>query len=119
VCHPRNILQKLDGLFSLPLEGGAAADYPVDLLEIICIDDGSKDDTWEYIRRAQSHYPDLIQAIRFPKNQGKREALYVGFTRGQGDYFISVDSDSVIEPGTLKQIVAPMMQNPKIGGGGR
>jgi hyaluronan synthase len=94
----------------------AAADYPVDLLEIICIDDGSKDDTWEYIRRAQSHYPDLIQAIRFPKNQGKREALYVGFTRGKGDYFISVDSDSVIEPGTLKQIVAPMMQNPKIGG---
>jgi hyaluronan synthase len=94
----------------------AAADYPADRLEIICIDDGSKDDTWEYIRRAQSHYPDLIQAIRFPKNQGKREALYVGFTQGKGDYFISVDSDSVIDPRTLKQIVAPMMQNPKIGG---
>jgi len=94
----------------------AAADYPVDRLEIICIDDGSKDDTWDYIRRAQLHYPDLIQAIRFPENRGKREALYVGFTRGKGDYFISVDSDSVIDAGTLKQIVAPMMQNPKIGG---
>jgi hyaluronan synthase len=94
----------------------AAADYPADRLEIICIDDGSKDDTWEYIHRAQRQYPDLIQAIRFPENRGKREALYVGFTRGKGDYFVSVDSDSVIEAQTLKQIVAPMMQNSKIGG---
>ncbi|MFZ5453432.1 MAG: glycosyltransferase family 2 protein [Thermodesulfobacteriota bacterium] len=93
----------------------AASDYPADRLEIICIDDGSKDDTWEYIQRAQSRYPDLIQTIRFPANRGKREALYAGLTRGKGEIFVTVDSDSVIEPRTLKQIVAPMMQNSKIG----
>jgi len=80
----------------------AAADYPKDLLEIICIDDGSRDDTWNYIQRARQRYPHLIQAIRFPKNRGKREALYIGFLQGQGDYFITVDSDSVIGPDTLK-----------------
>ena len=93
----------------------AAADYPKDLLEIICIDDGSRDDTWDFIRRARQRYPHLIQAIRFPKNRGKREALYAGFLQGRGDYFVTVDSDSVIEPGTIKQILAPLLQSPKIG----
>jgi hyaluronan synthase len=92
-----------------------ASDYPADRLEIFCIDDGSKDNTWEYIDRAAQRYPDLIKAIRFPANQGKREALYVGFTQGRGEYFVTVDSDSVIQPDTLKQVLAPMVQNPKIG----
>jgi len=93
----------------------AASDYPVDRLEIICIDDGSKDDTWDYIQRAKRRYPHLIQAIRFPINRGKREALYAGFLQSQGEYFVTVDSDSVIEPDTLKQIIAPLLQDPKIG----
>lgn len=93
----------------------AASDYPADRLEIICVDDGSKDDTWEYIERAQARHPELIQTIRFPANRGKREALYAGLTRGQGEVFVTVDSDSVIEPRTLKEIVAPMMLNPKVG----
>jgi hyaluronan synthase len=94
----------------------ASSDYPADQLEIFCIDDGSKDDTWEYMQRAQSRYPELIRLIRFPKNWGKREALYAGFTQGTGKYFVTVDSDSVIEPATLKQIVAPLLQDPKVGG---
>jgi hyaluronan synthase len=94
----------------------AASDYPADRLEIFCIDDGSKDNTWEYMQRAQSRYPELIRLIRFPKNRGKREALYAGFTRGTGELFVTVDSDSVIEPATLKQIVAPLVQDPKVGG---
>ena len=94
----------------------AASDYPSDRLEIFCIDDGSKDDTWEYMQRAQSRCPELIRLIRFPENRGKREALYAGFTQGTGEYFVSVDSDSVIEPATLKQIVAPLLQDPKVGG---
>ncbi len=93
----------------------AASDYPADRLEIICIDDGSRDDTWEFIQRAQQRYPELIQAIRFPRNRGKREALYSGITRGRGEYFVTVDSDSVIEPDTLKQILAPLLKDPRIG----
>jgi hyaluronan synthase len=94
----------------------AASDYPADRLEIICIDDGSKDDTWEYMQRAQARCPELIRLIRFPHNKGKREALYAGFTQGTGEYFVTVDSDSVIEADTVKQIVAPMLQDPRIGG---
>ena len=93
----------------------AASDYPTDLLEIICIDDGSKDDTWAYIDRAQQRYPELIKAIRFPKNRGKKEGLYTGFTQGRGDFFVTIDSDSIIKPDTVRQVIAPMLQDPKVG----
>jgi hyaluronan synthase len=92
-----------------------ASDYPADRLEIICIDDGSKDDTWFYIDRARKRYPKLIKAVRFPKNRGKKEGLYAGFTRGKGEFFVTIDSDSVISPDTLKQVIAPMLNDPQIG----
>ena len=56
----------------------AAADYPAEKLEIICIDDGSTDNTWLYIPRARVRYPHLVRTVRFPKNRGKKEALYAG-----------------------------------------
>jgi hyaluronan synthase len=93
----------------------AASDYPADRLEIICIDDGSKDDTWTYIDRAQKRYPKLIKAIRFPRNRGKKKGLYAGFTQGKGEFFVTIDSDSIIRPDTVRQVIAPMLQDPQIG----
>ena len=97
------------------LYSAAASDYPADRLEIICIDDGSKDDTWTYIQRAKKRYPHLIKPLRFPRNRGKKEGLYAGFTRGTGDFFVTIDSDSIISPDTVKQVIAPMLRDPKIG----
>jgi hyaluronan synthase len=97
------------------LYSAAASDYPAGKLEIVCIDDGSRDDTWFYIERAQRRHPDLIKAIRFPENRGKKEGLVAGFSQGRGEIFVTMDSDSVIEPDTIKHIVAPMVQDPKIG----
>jgi hyaluronan synthase len=97
------------------INAAAASDYPADHLEIICIDDGSKDDTWHYIERARKRFPNLVRAIRFPQNRGKKEGLYAGFTKGKGDFFVTIDSDSIIAPDTIKQIIAPMLQDPKIG----
>jgi hyaluronan synthase len=93
----------------------AASDYPAERLEVICVDDGSRDDTWRYIEKARRRHPWLIQTIRFPQNRGKREALYAGFTQGRGEYFVTVDSDSVVEPDTLRQILAPLLKNPEVG----
>jgi hyaluronan synthase len=93
----------------------AAADYPADRLEIICIDDGSRDNTWLYIQRAQKRYPRLVKAIRFPENRGKKEALYAGFSRGRGEVFVTVDSDSVIAPDALRHLVAPLVHDEEIG----
>jgi hyaluronan synthase len=97
------------------LRGVMASDYPASLLEVICIDDGSKDDTWAHIVAAQNDHPGRIIAIRFPHNRGKREGLYAGFRRARGEVLVTVDSDSVIEPGTLRHLVAPFRADPRVG----
>jgi hyaluronan synthase len=93
----------------------AASDYPADRLEIICIDDGSEDDTWSYIQRAVRRYPHLVRPLRFPVNRGKKAGLYAGFTRGRGEVFVTIDSDSLIAKDALHHLVAPLLHDPKIG----
>lgn len=91
------------------------ADYPRDQLEIICVDDGSTDDTWDYIEQAQTRFPHLIKTIRFPENRGKKQALYAGFRAARGEILVTVDSDSVIEPEALRHLVAPLQEDPTMG----
>jgi len=85
----------------------AAASYPRDRLEIIVIDDGSRDDTWTHIEAAANEHPGLVRTIRFARNSGKRAALAAGFEQARGEVVVTVDSDSVIEAGTLLAIAGP------------
>ena len=89
--------------------------YPRDKLQIIAVDDGSKDDTYDYIRSMARRYPRLIKAIRFPKNRGKREAMAEGVKHSTGDIVVFIDSDTAIEKDAITYIVAPF-ENPKVGG---
>jgi hyaluronan synthase len=96
------------------IESCVAASYPRDRLEIIAVDDGSADDTWRYIERAAARHPRLVIPIRLPQNRGKRGALAVGFERGRGEVFVTIDSDSVIEAQTLLAMAGPFRE-PRIG----
>jgi hyaluronan synthase len=90
------------------------ADYPHDRLEVFVVDDGSTDDTWRHIQEAASQYPRIITPVRFAKNKGKRAGLEEGFRRARGEIVITVDSDSVVEPGSLLAMTGPFV-NPRIG----
>lgn len=92
----------------------AKADYPRDRLEILAVDDGSKDDTWRYISEAVARYPGLVTALRHERNRGKREALALGFGRARGEILVTLDSDSVIEPDALLALAGPF-RDPRIG----
>ena len=92
------------------IDSCAAASYPRDRLEIIVVDDGSRDDTWMHIKRAARRHPGLVTPIRFPENRGKRAALAAGFERGRGRIFVTIDSDSVIEPQTLLAMAGPFRE---------
>jgi hyaluronan synthase len=96
------------------IESVAAAHYPHDRLEILVVDDGSTDDTWEYIQRAALRHPHIVTAVRLDKNQGKRVALATGFRRARGSVLVTIDSDSVIEPGALLAMAGPF-RDPRIG----
>lgn len=95
------------------IESAAAADYPSARLEIIVVDDGSRDDTWHHILRAAARHPELVTAVRLAENRGKRAALAEGFRRARGEIFVTMDSDSVIEPGALRAIAGPL-RNPRV-----
>lgn len=96
------------------IDSVAAAHYPRERLQIIVIDDGSKDDTWRYIQRAAGRHSGLVTAIQFERNRGKRAALAEGFRRARGEIVITIDSDSVIERGALLAAAGPF-RNSRVG----
>ncbi len=89
------------------IDSVAGANYAHGKLEIIVVDDGSTDDTWMHIQHAVARHEGRVQAIRFERNLGKRQALAAGFTRGTGDIFVTVDSDSVVDPNSLLALAGP------------
>lgn len=74
------------------------------------VDDGSRDDTWRHIQRAAKRHPKLVTALRLPRNMGKRHALAEGFRRASGEVLVTIDSDSVIEPGALLALAGPFRE---------
>ena len=92
-----------------------ASDYPTAKLEVVAIDDGSEDDTWTWIQRGAAEFPDHVVALRGATNRGKREALYEGFGRATGDVIVTVDSDSEVEAAALRNLVTPIVRDPRVG----
>lgn len=101
------ILKAIDSVFR--------ADYPRDKLEVIAVDDGSEDDTWEKLKIARENYGHSLRIIHFNRNLGKRKALYSGLKLARGEIIITVDSDSLIEPAALKKIIIPLLKEPEVG----
>tara|TARA_R110000868_G_scaffold29420_6_gene109370 strand:+ start:658 stop:1608 length:951 start_codon:yes stop_codon:yes gene_type:complete len=62
------------------------------LYEILFIDDGSTDTSWEIITQLGKSNPN-VKGIRFLKNFGKSQALHAGFKAAQGDVVITMDAD--------------------------
>lgn len=91
------------------------SNYPKDKIEIIAIDDGSKDDTWQWINRANNDLAGILTVFKQPKNMGKRHALYRGFNHGNGEVFITIDSDSVVEEDTIRNLVSPFVVDENCG----
>lgn len=93
----------------------ANSDYPAEKLEIIAVDDGSKDDTWNWMLKAKEELGSRVTIHKQPENKGKRHALYYGFNKGKGEIFITIDSDSIVERDTLRNMASPFVNNEKCG----
>ncbi|MDT0644667.1 glycosyltransferase [Zunongwangia sp. F363] len=91
------------------------SDYPAGKLQLIAIDDGSKDDTWEWMKIAKEELGERVSIYQQPHNQGKRHALYRGFNMGTGEVFVTVDSDSIVQKDTLRNLVSPFVTNQNCG----
>ncbi|MEN6385596.1 MAG: glycosyltransferase [Phycisphaerales bacterium] len=90
------------------------SDYPVEKLQIIAVNDGSKDDTLQWMQQAIARSNGRIELINFPQNRGKRAAIYEGVRAGKGSIIITIDSDSIIERQTIRRLVSPFA-DPQVG----
>ena len=71
--------------------------------EIIFIDDGSTDGSWETIE-VLSQKNDNVKGIRFLKNYGKSQALHAGFLETQGSVIITMDADLQDNPEEIPEL---------------
>lgn len=93
----------------------AKSDFPAEKLQLLAIDDGSKDDTWQWMQEAKKELGARLAIYKQPKNMGKRHALYRGFNEGTGEIFVTVDSDSIVTEDTLRNLVSPFITNKNCG----
>jgi len=87
------------------------SNYPQDKLELICINDGSRDMTFYRMMRAKQKYGDRIQVINFRKNLGKRKALYAGLKKSKGEVIVTFDADSKMGRSALRNLVTPLIKD--------
>ncbi|MCC7436251.1 glycosyltransferase family 2 protein [Candidatus Nomurabacteria bacterium] len=86
-------------------------DYPKDRLEVLVIDDGSTDNTWEEI----SKYKDHPQVKIFQKeNGGKHTAVNFGIDNTNADFISCLDADSFVAPDALKRIINLFQKKPDV-----
>ena len=78
--------------------------------EIIMIDDGSTDTSWEVIEQLRSKNPQ-IKGIRFQRNYGKSAALNEGFKAAMGDVVITMDADMQDSPDEIPGLYKMIMED--------
>ncbi len=71
--------------------------------EIIFVNDGSTDRSWQIIEDLHSQYPN-VKGIKFRRNYGKSPALYCGFAEAEGEVVITMDADLQDSPDEIPEL---------------
>jgi cellulose synthase/poly-beta-1,6-N-acetylglucosamine synthase-like glycosyltransferase/spore germination protein YaaH/peptidoglycan/xylan/chitin deacetylase (PgdA/CDA1 family) len=82
------------------------------VLEVVCVDDGSKDRTLAVLHEAFDGNP-RVRIFGKP-NGGKSSALNLGFAEARGDVVVALDSDTLFVPDTVLHLTAPFA-DPRVG----
>lgn len=72
--------------------------------EIVFVDDGSPDGTWNVVKSAHAASP-LVRGVRFSANRGQQNALYAGFEAAKGDFIITIDADLQDDVSAMRDMI--------------
>jgi len=102
------------GVIRQTIERIFSAGYPLDKLEVVCVNDGSTDNTLVEMLAAQTRHPRMV-IVDFEKNRGLCHAWGVATLIARGEFMCVVDSDTFIFPGSLRKLVQGFV-DPTVGG---
>ena len=74
--------------------------------ELIMIDDGSRDNSWDIISAASAGRPDTVIGVRLNRNYGQHSAIMAGFEQVRGDLIITIDADLQNPPEEIPNLIA-------------
>src|ERR1700721_300756 len=77
-------------------------------IELLCVDDGSKDGAREILAELEQKYPQ-IRVFLQPKNMGKGAALRRGIQEATGDFVVVQDADLEYDPAEFPQLLEPLI----------
>src|SRR5262245_16762743 len=77
--------------------------------EIVVVDDGSRDDTFELLAKIQAKDP-RVRVIRFRRNFGQTAAFAAGFAHARGRYIVTSDGDNQNDPADIPGMVRMLEQ---------
>src|SRR5919206_471372 len=86
--------------------------------ELLFVDDGSTDRTFDALKRLHARDP-RVHAIRFARNFGQHPAMHAGFTRAQGDILVTMDGDLQNQPEDIPRLVAAVESGAEVASGRR
>ncbi len=86
--------------------------------ELILVDDGSRDRTWELVERL--HSTDArIRAVRFKRNFGQHPAMHAGLARARGAIVVTMDGDLQNQPEDIPRLIAALADGTDVASGRR
>jgi undecaprenyl-phosphate 4-deoxy-4-formamido-L-arabinose transferase len=86
--------------------------------EVIVVDDGSRDGTWEIVERLATADA-RIRAVRFKKNFGQHPAMHAGLVRARGEIVVTMDADLQNVPEDLPRLIAAVEGGADVASGRR
>ncbi|MCF8379459.1 MAG: glycosyltransferase family 2 protein [Bacteroidales bacterium] len=73
--------------------------------EVIFVDDGSKDKSWNTLNEIHNAYPEYTSIIRLNKNYGQHNATFCGMDVAKGQYIITIDDDLQTPPKEITKLI--------------
>jgi len=88
--------------------------YPAEHIQIICVNNGSEDNSFEVFNRFQNAHPEMSIAWNSLERAGKSIALNAGLYSGSGTYMMNVDADTWLDQNAVMSVVKAFENDPTL-----